>query len=54
MYKSLSEEKDKIQEYQKRYQYKKEALKNKWDLFLLNVRMSEKALKFDNIRVNKK
>ena len=52
-------EKDKIKEYQrKRYQqliqYKKEALQNKWVLFLLSIRMSEKTLKFDNIRVNKK
>ena len=59
-YKNLSkEEKDKIKEYQrKRYQqliqYKKEALQNKWVLFLLSIRMSEKTLKFDNIRVNKK
>ena len=53
------EEKDKIKEYQrKRYQqliqYKKEALQNKWVLFLLSIRMSEKTLKFDNIRVNNK
>ena len=53
------EEKDKIKEYQrKRYQqliqYKKEALQNKQVLFLLSIRMSEKTLKFDNIRVNKK
>ena len=52
-------EKDKIKEYQrKRYQqliqYKKEALQNKLVLFLLSIRMSEKTLKFDNIRVNKK
>ena len=59
-YKNLSkEEKDKIKEYQrKRYQqliqYKKEALQNKLVLFLLNTRMSEKTLTFDNIRVNKK
>ena len=59
-YKNLSkEEKDKIKEYQrKRYQqliqYKKEALQNKWALFLLSIRMSEKTLKFDTIRVNKK
>ena len=32
----------------------KEALQNKWVLFLLSIRMSEKTLKFDNIRVNKK
>ena len=53
------EEKDKIKEYQrKRYQqliqYKKEALQNKWVLFLLILRMSEKTVKFKNIRVNKK
>ena len=53
------EEKDKIKQYQrKRYQkliqYKKEALQNNRVLFLLSIRMSEKALKFDNIRVNKK
>ena len=59
-YKNLSqEEKDKIKEYQrKRYQQliqcKKEALQNKWALFLLNIRMSEKTLKFNNIRLNKK
>ena len=59
-YENLSqEEKDKIKEYQrKRYQqliqYKKGALQNKWVLFLLSIRMSEKALKFDNIRINKK
>ena len=58
--KNLSkEEKDKIKEYQrKRYQqliqYKKEALQNKWALFLLSIRMSEKTLKYDNIIVNKK
>ena len=53
------EEKDKIKEYQrKRYQqliqYKKEALQNKRVLFMLSIRMSEKALKFGNVRVNKK
>ena len=53
------EEKDKIKEYQRKIyqqliQYKKEALQNKWVLFLLSIRMSEKTLKFDNIRVNKK
>ena len=59
-YKNLSkEEKDKIKEYQrKRYwqliQYKNEALQNKLVLFLISIRMSEKTLKFDNIRVNKK
>ena len=59
-YKNLSkEEKDKIKEYQrKRYQqliqYKKEALQNKWALFLLSTRKSKKTLKFYNIRNNKK
>ena len=59
-YKNLSkEEKDKIKEYQRKrcqqlIQYKKEALQNKWVLFLLNIKMSKKTLKFDNIRVNKK
>ena len=53
------EEKDKIKEFQRKrfqqlIQYKKKALQNKWVLFLLNIRMSEKTLKFDNIRVNKK
>ena len=58
-YKNLSkEEKDKIKEYQrKRYQQliqcKKEGLQNKWALLLL-IFTSEKTLKFDNIRVNKK
>ena len=52
------EEKDKIKEYQrKRYQqliqYKKEALQNKWVLFLLSIRMSEKTLKVENIVLNK-
>ena len=59
-YKSLSkEEKDKIKEckrkrFQQLIQYKKEALQNKLALFLLSIRMSEKTLKLDNIRVNKK
>ena len=53
------EEKDKIKEYQRKIyqqliQYKKEALQNKWVLFLLSIRMSEKTLKPGNIRVNKK
>ena len=56
-YKNLSKkEKDKIKKYQrKRYQQliqcKKETLN---EVFLLSIRMSEKTLKFDNIRVNKK
>ena len=29
-------------------------LQNKWALFLLSIRMSEKTLKFGNIRVNEK
>ena len=50
---------DKIKEYQRlRYQqliqYKKEALQNNWVLFLLSIKMSEKRLKSDNIRVNKR
>ena len=53
------EEKDKTKEYQRKrqqqmIQYKKEALQNKRVFFLLSTRMSEKTLKFDNIRVNKK
>ena len=59
-YKSLSkEEKDNIKEYQRKIyqqliQYKKEALQNKWALFLHSKRMSEKTVKLNNIRVNKK
>ena len=60
-YKNLSKkEKDKIKEYRrKRYQqqiqYKKEALQNKWVLFFLSIiRMGEKTLKFENVRVKKK
>ena len=59
-YKNLSEDvKGKIKEYQrKRYQqliqHKKVALQNKWVLRLLNIRMSEEIIKFNNIRVNKK
>ena len=49
--------KDKIKEYQrKKYQelvqYKKKAFKNKH--FFLNIKMSQKTLKFNNIRLNKK
>ena len=52
-------EKAKIKEYQrKRYQqpiqYKKQALQNKWVWLLLTIRLSEKTLKFDNVRANKK
>ena len=35
-------------------EYKKEALQNKSVLFLLSIRMSEKTLKVDNNRLNKK
>ena len=54
------EEKHKIQEYQRKnikklVQYKKEALKNNFLVFFLSIkRMSEKTIKFNNIRVNKK
>ena len=60
------EEKDKIKEYQRKkhqelVQYKIEALKNKlffifflFIFFLLNIKMSEKRLKFNNIELNKK
>ena len=60
-YKNLpEEEKNKIKEYQKkRYQeliqYKKEALKYKLiNLSVHNIIMSEKTLKFNNFKVNKK
>ena len=59
-FKNLSkEEEDEIKEYQRKIyqqliQYKKEALQDKFVLFLLSIGMSEKTLKFDNIRVNKK
>ena len=60
-YKNLpEEEKNKIKEYQKkRYkeliQYQKEALKNKLiNLSVCDIIMSEKTLKFNNIKVNKK
>ena len=53
------EEKDKVKDYQrKRYQqliqYKKDSLQSKWALFLLSIRISEKTLKFGNIKLNKK
>ena len=35
-------------------QYKKEALRNKRVLFSLCIKMSEKTLKFNSIRLNKK
>ena len=40
--------------YQQQIQYRKKASQNKWVLFLLRIRMSEKTLNFGNIRVNKK
>ena len=58
-YKNLSqEEKDKIKEYQKKKkyqelgQYKKEALKYISFCFFLNIKMNEKTLKFNNVRLN--
>ena len=54
------EEKNKIEEYQKKkcqelIQYKKEALENKEINFSVgNIKMGEKALKFNNLKVNKK
>ena len=53
------EEKDKIKEYErKRYQqliqYEKKQYKINKFLFLLGIKLSEKALKFDNIRTDKK
>ena len=60
-YKNLSDEKKKqLKEYQKkRYQelihYKKEALKNRLIILSVgNIKMDEKTLKFNNIRINKK
>ena len=58
-YKTLSQEqKDKIKEYQKKYQglaqYKKEALKINSFCFFINIKMSKKALKFNDIILNKK
>ena len=56
-YKNLSEEeKGKIKEYQRRryqqlMQYIKEALHNKWVLILLSIKMSEKTLKFYNVKL---
>ena len=53
------EEKDKIKEYRiKKYQqmiqYKKEALQKKTSFVFTQYKMSEKTLKFDNSRVDKK
>ena len=59
-YKNFSqEENDKIkgyqiQRYQQLIQHRIEALQNKRALFLLKIRVSEKTLKFNNIRLNKK
>ena len=60
-YKNLSEEeKNKIKEcqkkrYQELIQYKKEVLKNKLiNLSVCNIIMSEKTLKFNNVKINKK
>ena len=62
-YKNLpQEEKDKIKEYQRKkisrigsVQYKKEALQKKQFFVLYLIKkMSEKTLKFNNIRLNKK
>ena len=58
-YKNLSQEKEvKIKEYKKKYQelvqYKKDALKNKYIFFFLNIKMCEKRLAFSNIKLNKK
>ena len=56
----LEEEENKIKEYQKKrdrelIQYKKEGLKNKLiNLSVGNIKMGEKTLKFNNIKVNKK
>ena len=57
-YRNLSEEeKNKIKEYQKKkyqelLQYKKEALKNVF--FIHSITLSEKTLKFNNIKIDKK
>ena len=52
------QQKNKIEENQKMYQklvqYKKEVLKNNFLFFLGIKRMSEKTLKFNNIKVNTK
>ena len=60
-YKNLSQEKkDNIKEYQRKknqelVQYKQEALKNKYFFVFSSIlKMSEKALKFNNIRLHKK
>ena len=52
------QKKNRIEENQKMYQelvqYKKEVLKNNFLFFLGIKRMSEKTLKFNNIKVNTK
>ena len=52
------QQKNRIEENQKMYQelvqYKKEVLKNNFLFFLGIKRMSEKTLKFNNIKVNTK
>ena len=60
-YKNLpEEEKNRLKEYQKKkyqelIQYKKEALQNRSIIFSIgNIKMGEKTLKFNNIKVNKK
>ena len=55
----LEDEKNKIKEYQKKkyqelIQYKKEALNNKCGFFVHSIIMSEKTLKFNNNKINKK
>ena len=57
--KLVKRRKSKIKEQQRKRQQeliqcKKEVLQNKLVLFLLSLKMSEKKLKFDNIRVKKK
>ena len=34
------------------FRTKKDALQNKWVLFVLSIRTSEKTLRFDNVRLN--
>ena len=40
--------------YQELIQYKKEALKNKLINLSVNIIMSERTLKFNNVKINKK
>ena len=44
----------KKEQYQQLIQHEKEALQNKSVLLLLSIKISEKTLKFNNIRLNKK